>query len=405
MGQAHSCILDSDDGQAVADGDHDRVTEWRSADETRGVMRIGHVIHLDGDGGGPEAVVNLVRGFHDVGVDQVVFHGGKGRLSAACDALGVPCVRLPIDRKVTLIVGFLRLVLALRRTRPDVLLAQGQWAGPIAALAAVLTRVKTIYVAQWPAFYTDWTPFRAWRNAWAEWLACRLACRVVALTPSSHYQYLHRGWAGDDRLVLLPNVFSDSGRPTETDVARIRREHGWSPDAIHVVSVGRLAGQKRVDWLVKAWSEVQQECPSARLWIIGDGPERTALEKLAEHRGITRTCTFLGTRARGIEFIAASDIVVMTSLYESFGFVALEAKACGRPLIASAVDGLRDNVRHGVDGYLVAPNDIPALARRLVEVIENPDLRHQMGQAGAAVIAETDSAAIVARYLELVRSV
>jgi glycosyltransferase involved in cell wall biosynthesis len=368
-------------------------------------MKIGHLIHLDGDGGGPEAVLNLVRGLRESGADQVVLHGGTGRVAATCDELGVPRVRLPIDRKATLVHGFVRLVLALRRTRPDVLLMQGQWGGPIGAMAAALAGVKTIYIAQWPAFYTDWTPFRAWRNAWAEWIPCRLACRVIVLTPSVYYQYLHRGWAGEDKLLLLPNVFRMSGVPTLDDAARVRREQGWSADAVHVVSVGRLADQKRVDWLLNAWPEVQHRCPAARLWIVGDGAERARLEMLAGRLGITATCTFLGARPRGIEFMAASDIVVMTSLYESFGFVPLEAKACGRPVIANAVDGVRDNVRDGVDGYLVAPADPAALARRLVEMIENPNLRRRMGEAGAAAMADVDPRKIVARYLELIEDV
>lgn len=368
-------------------------------------MKIGHLIHLDGPGGGPEAVINLVQGFHREGVEQVVFHGGAGRIASECDTLGVSHCRLSIDKKASLLQGFIGLVRALRRTRPDVLLMQGQWAGPIGAMAGALVGVKTIYITQWPAFYTDWTPFRAWRNAWAEWIPCRLACRVVALTPSVYYQYLHRRWAGDDKLVLIPNVFQLSRVPSVAEAAAIRREFGWDQDAIHVVSVGRLADQKRVDWLLKAWQQVQKNSASARLWIVGDGPERSTLEGLADHLGITRTCTFLGARPRGIEFMAASDMVVMTSLYESFGYVPLEAKACGKPVIANAVDGVRDNVQDGVDGYLVAPNDSAGLANRLIELIENPDLRYQMGVAGVKGLARFDPGETVACYLNLINGI
>jgi glycosyltransferase involved in cell wall biosynthesis len=325
-------------------------------------MKIGHLIHLDGDGGGPEAVVNLVRGLHELRIDQVVFHGGAGRIASLCDELGIVHIQVPIDRKATLVQGFIGLLLALRRSRPDVVLMQGQWAGPMGAIAAAWVGVKTVYIAAWPSFYTDWTPFRAWRNAWVEWIPCRLACRVIALTPSGYYQYLHRRWAGDNKLVLIPNVVRLSAIPSAEDARRIRRENGWGTEAIHVVSVGRLADQKRVDWLLKAWKGVQSQCPVARLWIVGDGPEKAALEKLSIQLGITGTCTFLGARPHGIEYMAAADVVVMTTLYESFGFVAIEAKACGKPLIANAVDGVRDNVKDGVEGYLVAPNDSVGLA-------------------------------------------
>ncbi len=359
------------------------------------------MIHLDGAGGGPEAVISLMNGLRASGVDQVVFHGGVGRIASACDQLGVSRVQLPIDRKITLVWGFVRLVLALRRLRPDVLLTHGQWAGPVAALAASLAGVKTIYITHWPAFYTDWTPLRAWRNAWAEWIPCRLAARVVALTPSVHSQYLHRGWVGQGKLVQIPNVFSTTGLPTVEDAAAIRRQHGWADDAIHVVSVGRLVAQKKVEWLLEAWTEVERNCPSARLWIIGDGPERTTLERLSQSRGLQGTCTFLGAQPGGIRFMAASDIVVMTSLFESASFVPLEAKACGRPIVASAVDGVRDNVREGVDGYLVPPGDAAALAGRLRELIESSEVRRQMGEAAVAAMSRLDSREIVERYRAL----
>ncbi|MEI6167042.1 MAG: glycosyltransferase family 4 protein [bacterium] len=365
-------------------------------------MKIGHLIHLDGSGGGPEAVINLMRGFQLAGHEQVVFLGGNGRIVAACDRMAIECVRVPIHRKILLLWGMIRLIRSLSRIRPDVLLIQGQWGGPVGAVAAKMAGVKSVYITQWPAFYTDWTPWRAFRNAWAEWIPCRLACRVVALTQSVYYQYLHRRWAGDGKLVLIPNVFQQSGIPSLEDSARIRREYGWSHDDVHVVSVGRLADQKRVDWLLKAWQEVQQHCAAARLWIVGDGPERAMLEGLARQLGITRTCTFLGERPHGIEFMAASDVVVMTSLYESCAFVPLEAKACGKPLIANAVDGVRDNVRDGVDGYLVAPNDSATLALRIMEVVNDPLLRHQMGVAGIAAMAKIDSHQIIIRYLDLI---
>jgi glycosyltransferase involved in cell wall biosynthesis len=143
----------------------------------------------------------------------------------------------------------------------------------------------------------------------------------------------------------------------------------------------------------------------ARLWIVGDGPEKAALEKLSIQLGITGTCTFLGARPHGIEYMAAADVVVMTTLYESFGFVAIEAKACGKPLIANAVDGVRDNVKDGVEGYLVAPNDSVGLADKLIAVINNPDLRQQMGRAGVEGMARFDPKETVSRYLSLINKI
>jgi len=368
-------------------------------------MKIGHLIHQDGAGGGPVAVINLLRGLREAGQEQVVFLGGKGRVVAACEQWGIQCVRVPIDRKVSLLWGLIKLVRALSCNKPDVLLIQGQWGGPVGALAAWMAGIKCIYITQWPAFYTDWTPWRAFRNAWAEWIPCRLSERVVTLTPSVNYQYLIRGWVDEANLVTIPNVFHLGDIPSVDEAARIRRDNGWADDAVHVVSVGRLADQKRVDWLLNAWQRVQAKCPRARLWIVGDGPETDNLKALAGSLGLTMSCQFLEARPQGIAYLAAADIVVMTTLYESFGYVACEAMACGKPVIATAADGVRDNVADGLSGYLVPPGDVDALAQRLEQLVMNASERRTMGESGRQLVRRWDEVTTVTHYLNLIRSV
>jgi glycosyltransferase involved in cell wall biosynthesis len=311
---------------------------------------------------------------------------------------------VPIHRKGTLPWGFLRLIWTLKRNPVDRLFLHGQWAGPVGALAAWLTRVPTIYVTHWPAFYTDWTPWRAFRNAWAEWIPCRLARWVVALTASVQYQYLFRGWVHERKLRIIPNVFSNEKVPESDEILEIHKRLNWTRNQVHVVSVGRLADQKRVDWLLKAWKQVAEKCPQARLWIIGDGPEEVTLRQLAEQLGIRDTCQFLGARPCGIEYIAAGDVTVMTSMYEAFGYVPLEAMACGRPIVASAVDGVRDHITDGVEGRLVLPGNIPCLRDALIELIENSATRQQMGLAGLQRISQFSTAQTINEYLELVTS-
>lgn len=368
-------------------------------------MKIGHLIHFDGPGGGPGSLVNMMGGFRDAGHEQVVFFGGRGRIMAACEQWGIEHVSVPIHGKATLPLGMLKLIFALRRARPDVLMVRGQWGGLVGTLAAWLTGVRSIYIIAWPSFYTDWTPWRTFLNALAEWIPCKLAKRVVALTPSVYYQYLFRGWAGDEKLLIIPNIVPQKGLPSCDDVVRIRRENGWVEDAVHVVSVGCLVDQKRVDWLLKAWKDVQATCPDARLWIVGDGPQKESLVTLAGRLGLNSSCEFLGSKPRGINYIAAADIVVMTSMYEGFGNVTCEAMACGKPIIATSVDGVRDNVRDGVDGYLVQPGDIAALTKRIKQLVNNVVDRRQMGEAGLRSVKQWDVAQVMSHYHVLLKNV
>jgi glycosyltransferase involved in cell wall biosynthesis len=368
-------------------------------------MKVGHLIHYDGAGGGAGSVVNMMRALRDAGHEQVVFLGGKGRIVAACEQWNIEYVSVPIHRKATLFWGMLKLVLALKHAKPDVLLVRGQWGGPVGTLAAWMVGVKSIYIIAWPSFYTDWTPWRTFQNALAEWIPCKLAKRVVALTPSVHCQYLFRGWAGEDKLVIIPNIVPQKGLPSRDDAVRIRQENGWAEDVVHVVSVGRLVDQKRVDWLLNAWKDVQATCPDARLWIVGDGPEKESLMTLAGRLGVAASCQFLGAKPNGIFYIAAADIVVMTTMYEGFGNVACEAMACGKPVIATAVDGVRENITDGLDGYLVPPGDIAALTKRIEQLVTNAKERRQMGAAGVQSVRRWDVERVMSQYGDLLRDV
>jgi glycosyltransferase involved in cell wall biosynthesis len=364
-------------------------------------LKTGHLIHWDGPGGGPNSVSNLVRGLKQRGVEPVVICGGRGRLAAFCEQHGIKRMEVPIHRKSTLLWGFFRLLWVLKRCRPDTLFVHGQWAGPVGAIAGWLLGIPTVYIAHWPAFYTDWNPWRAFRNAIAEWVPCRLSRWVVALTPSVHYQYLFRYWAKGDKLRLIPNFLCMEELPTPVEIQSIRKKMNWTNEQVHVVSVGRLADQKRVDWLIQAWRKVVDTCPQARLWIIGDGPEKAQLQALARSLNITDTCCFLGELAHGIGYLGAGDIAVMTTMYEAYGYIPLEAMACHRPIVVTAADGVRDHVTDGVEGRLVPPGDISRLADALIELIEDPELRRRMGEAGRDHISRMSSDSIIDQYLQL----
>ena len=208
--------------------------------------------------------------------------------------------------------------------------------------------------------------------------------RVVLLSAGNWHQYTMRKLAPPAKMRVIPNGIDLTRVPSREAVERVRKEEGWDDGNCHVVSVGRLADQKRLDWLLESWRLVQEAEPAARLSIIGEGDEEPGLRELAHELNIEGTCTFLGSRASGIEYVAASDIVAMTTLFESFGLVALEAMACGRPVVVNDVDGPRDCVDNGVQGFLVRPGDIKAFADRLLMLIRDQKLRLRMGEAGVA---------------------
>jgi glycosyltransferase involved in cell wall biosynthesis len=263
---------------------------------------------------------------------------------------------------------------------------------------------RSIYIAGWPAFYTDWDLWRVIRNRLCEAIPCHSCNRVVVLSRGSWYQYSIRR-LGDGKLRLIHNGVDLERVPSPAQTRSLRETNRWDDQFCHVVSVGRLADQKCVDWLLRSWRIVQEKRSDARLWIVGDGQEEAALHRLAKDLEIGGTCAFLGSQPNGFEYVAAADIVAMTTLYEGHALLPLEAMASGRPIVASDVDGVRDSIRDGAEGFLVPPGEIEAFAEKLLLLIEDPALRKRMGDAGRLRAPDFSVAHSTRKYSLLIEEV
>jgi glycosyltransferase involved in cell wall biosynthesis len=151
----------------------------------------------------------------------------------------------------------------------------------------------------------------------------------------------------------------------------------------YVLFVGRLVAQKGVDVALRAFDTLLHLRPDIRFLIVGDGDSSLLLLRLARRLGISRSVTFAGWR-KGQELIDAyrdAELVLVPSLYEPFGIVALEAMACGKPVVASSTGGLAEIIEHGVTGFLSPPGDHLALAQHMASLLLNPALASAMGKA------------------------
>ncbi|MEK7754582.1 MAG: glycosyltransferase [Acidobacteriota bacterium] len=146
--------------------------------------------------------------------------------------------------------------------------------------------------------------------------------------------------------------------------------------------VSRLRREKGVAVLLEAMRGVLERVPNAILLVVGDGPDRPVLEAQAQAAGIAGHVRWLGMLPPDETFrlLGLMNVVAVPSLYEGFGLSAAEAMAAGRPVVASAVDGLVEVVEDGVTGYLVPPGDSGALASKIVELLVNPERAVAMGQ-------------------------
>ncbi|MCI0770288.1 MAG: glycosyltransferase [Chloroflexi bacterium] len=172
-----------------------------------------------------------------------------------------------------------------------------------------------------------------------------------------------------------------------------------------ILYVGRIEPLKGIDILLKAVALLEDPADT-RLVIVGgsleDDLELERLKGLSETLGIQEKVTFTGSVPQGIlpDFYSAADVFVLPSYYESFGLVALEAMACGTPVVVSRVGGLKTFIKQGETGYLIPWRCPEPFAQRLDILMANPDLKESMGKAARAQALEMSWSGVADRLLD-----
>jgi glycosyltransferase involved in cell wall biosynthesis len=175
-----------------------------------------------------------------------------------------------------------------------------------------------------------------------------------------------------------------NGRPAGT----VRQALGVSASAPLVGIVAMLRPEKAHDVFLRAAARAAAHVPEARFLIIGDGPTRPQLEALAAELGLQGKVLFLGARSDVPELVKAIDLAVLSShpVVETLSNAVLEYMAAGKPVLATRVGSVPEQVQDGVTGCLVDPGDWQALGDRIAELLLDADRARRMGQAGRALV-------------------
>jgi len=213
---------------------------------------------------------------------------------------------------------------------------------------------------------------------------------LLASTPEEADELINSYRARSDRVsVVPPGVDLATFRPLDRDESR--RKIGYNGGPL-LLFVGRLERLKGVEIAIHALALLSDRThPDLRLLVLGedsrdgDESEKERLKAIASTLGVRGRVDFLGSVAHHElpYFYSAADACIMPSYSESFGLVGLEAQACGCPVVASDVPGLRSVVRDAVSGYLIDGNDPAAYAERIGRLLSDPQLAQQMGRHGS----------------------
>jgi glycosyltransferase involved in cell wall biosynthesis len=334
-------------------------------------MRVLVVITRGEAGGAQVHVLELVRGLMER-VEIAVVVGDDGFLAGELRALGVAVRVLPeLQREIDLRIDR-RCVRALRAEirslRPHLVHTHSSKAGLLGRLAAWREGVPSIHTAHAWSF-SDGLPWR--RVAFAvpiEALAGRITRRFVVVSDADRRIALRYRVARPEQIRVVHNGVPD--RPERADP-------GSGPPVIAMVA--RMAAPKDHLLLIRALAGVREPF---QLLLIGDGPDRPAIERCIEELGLGARVELAGVSDQVPRLLAGAWLAALISRQEGFPLAVLEAMRAGLPVIASDVGGVREAVEDGVTGLLVPRGDEEALRAALARLLADASLRRSMGQAG-----------------------
>lgn len=367
--------------------------------------RLRVLLAMEASGGGvARHVLDLAEGLLRRDHEVVLIYSSERAEDWCSEAIrAMPELRarqLPMRRAVG--VDDLALVIQLRRIIDrygpfDILHGHSSKAGALLRLAAIGKSIPCIYT---PHAFMTLNPglgkFSRVIYGTSEWLLSHIASKIICV---SEQEMEHARTLGIhfDRLSLVHNGIPLLPRG---DRAAMRKEMQIDEDEVCVGFVGRLSAQKSVHRLITAFAETARDRDRMRLVIVGDGPDRSALEGRVQDLGISDQVVFAGSR-NGVAVMAGFDIFVLPSQYEAFPYVLLEAASQGLPIVMTQTGGAHAVVRQARNGFIVAQGDNEELAKRLSQLVDDRDLARRMGEYSVSVAAEFSIDNMVTRTVQI----
>jgi N-acetyl-alpha-D-glucosaminyl L-malate synthase BshA len=179
-------------------------------------------------------------------------------------------------------------------------------------------------------------------------------------------------------IAVIPN-FLDCGEYARHEVPGLRRRFAGDGEKL-VLHVSNFRPVKRVDAVVRVFAAIAGRVPS-RLVLVGDGPDLPLALRLGRELGISGLVSPVGAQEAIVPLLSIADVLLLPSAQESFGLAALEAMACGAPVVASRVGGLPEVIAHGVTGFLHPPDDLAGMADSAVAVLTDRALSRRISEA------------------------
>jgi glycosyltransferase involved in cell wall biosynthesis len=221
-----------------------------------------------------------------------------------------------------------------------------------------------------------------------EQIVNRAATRIIVPSTFIYQVLTEKQGVNSEKIDVIPYGFEPEKyiQPGSAEVTRTREELNLHPENVVFGTFGRLHEEKGHRYLLGALAAIRKRNSEVVLLIVGDGPEKNAIEKQIDQLNLQESVLMLGWRRDVINLMAMVDAVVQPTLQEAFSQVMAEAMWMGKPLLITDVSGATDVICHGVNGLIVPRGDADALTNQMLNLAEDSSLRSRLGQAGRAYV-------------------
>jgi glycosyltransferase involved in cell wall biosynthesis len=343
-------------------------------------------------GGAQRQLLSFIRTLNQDKYKPILLTAREGLLlPEAFDIAGLSVIQSPwLQRPVHPVKDLLALFEIFRVSRRqcvDIIHTHSSKAGILGRLAGRLAGVSVIIHTVHGWGFNDYQP-RLVRGLfmWLERIAACVTDKLIVVSAYDREKGLRCGIGRRHHYALIPYGI-DHRQFSAQHASGVRDALGIKENELVVTMVACLKPQKAIGDFVAAASSVSGKFPSARFLVAGDGDLRPEVSALIRKNKLDDCFTLLGWRRDIPEILAASDVIVLTSLWEGMPIAVLEASAAGRPIVATHTGGVAEVVRDGSSGFLVEPHDIEGIAHQIGVLLSDPKLRQGFGEKARQRVA------------------
>lgn len=344
-------------------------------------IRVLYVVENTSFGGGERGFGQLAIGLHQDRFHTALAAHPGGELEKTARRGGVEFFAVDMSRKINF-SAIAQLSSLILQNRIDIVHSMGARADFFARLAC--SRKPSTAIVCTVAMLVDGFDVGLLRKTVykiADRYSARYVTRYITVSRALKDRLVRERGIPPDKISIIYNgVEFDQYNPDLYSSEEARRTLGIRNNYPIIGTIGRLVYQKGFSYFLEAAKQVYLEKKQVQFVIVGDGNEEANLKQLAYSLGISHVCTFVGLRFDIAQLLSAFDVFVLSSILEGLPRIVIEAMAMKRPIVASDIDGVREQLRHNETGLLVPPADPKALAEAILDVLNDHERAECLGR-------------------------